>query len=280
MFNWLDFNKTLGHHQQQSILFKRHENKKARMTSSHPRIEVKTSLSTPLKKDSIDPQERIEFLKEMEKTRKEFRELKKNMNHLMEEMDSLSFNLVRTMPIDWTHHWLYTFSLQKTSKERVCKIKREKKEWMRTKSGWNPSWNRTRSDDKRRSECRSSSAVGKCDSNTKRIRHGCTADNAECVCQTGFGNDEPSETCGRGLRSDDRWCMKTIGYKQNYPHSNTIKKGSRAVFMTSHKKCRNILKCLSRLKEPFSSYRHPLLGQPASPPWMIISKQVLFNHFL
>lgn len=70
------------------------------MTSSHPRIEVKTSLSTPLKKDSIDPQERIEFLKEMEKTRKEFRELKKNMNHLMEEMDSLSFNLVRTMPID------------------------------------------------------------------------------------------------------------------------------------------------------------------------------------
>lgn len=70
------------------------------MTSNHPRIEVKASLSTPLKKHTIDPQERIEFLKEMEKTRKEFRELKKNMNHLMEEMDSLSFNLVRTMPID------------------------------------------------------------------------------------------------------------------------------------------------------------------------------------
>ncbi|KAG1054194.1 hypothetical protein G6F43_003780 [Rhizopus delemar] len=42
----------------------------------------------------------------MEKTRKEFRELKKNMNHLMEEMDNLSFNL-------------------KTSKERVFEIEQD-----------------------------------------------------------------------------------------------------------------------------------------------------------
>ncbi|KAG1357764.1 hypothetical protein G6F62_001318 [Rhizopus arrhizus] len=103
---------TLGLHQQQraqtqqSIIFERHENKKARMTSNHPRIEVKTSLSTPLKKHTIDPQERVQFLKEMEKTRKEFKELKKNMNQLMEEMDSLSLKL-------------------KTSKERVFEIEQD-----------------------------------------------------------------------------------------------------------------------------------------------------------
>lgn len=58
-----------------------------------PHLDVKSSISTPLK-HTVDAQERIQFLREMEKTREELAEFKRNVNALIEQMDGISIDLV------------------------------------------------------------------------------------------------------------------------------------------------------------------------------------------
>lgn len=61
-----------------------------------PHLDVKSSISTPLK-HTVDAQERIQFLREMEKTREELAEFKRNVNALIEQMDGISIDLVRNI---------------------------------------------------------------------------------------------------------------------------------------------------------------------------------------
>ncbi|KAI9249263.1 hypothetical protein BY458DRAFT_559974 [Sporodiniella umbellata] len=56
------------------------------------KILVQPSSSTPLK-DTIDPQERLQFLKEMAKAREDMAEFRKNMSSLIQQMDTMTLDL-------------------------------------------------------------------------------------------------------------------------------------------------------------------------------------------